>query len=406
MKRALDVVPAALAVGSEAPSCWRRWPSGSRSPGSPIYRQRRVGQGRRAVRDATSCARWSSAPSTMGAGLAVNEGDPRITRWARSCAGPRSTSCRTWSTCCAARCRSSARAHDPGAGRAVHGAPARPAGGQARHHRLGADQRAGVAAVVGAHRARRLVRRPPVAGARPEDPRCVRPDARHGATASTRGRPADGKPDTDRRPPHRRGQALRHRQRVRRARLRVAADPESARAGAVRGATFAWRRPRIDDPEYVPFLQELVEEHDVKAVRAADRPRHRGLLARGADLPAFVPAPMSAARRTTSTRPTSCCSSHGLPSPPTVLPGERAESYPVMVKPRRGRERARSTPRPTASRDGVLRRYVEEPVMVQRLMGGPGVLDRPALRPRRPLPERDPADDDRVARRRVDQGHR
>ena len=59
-----------------------------------------------------------------------------------------------------------------------------------------------------------------------------------------------------------------------------------------------------------------------------------------------------------------------MPSPPTVLPGEEPESYPVMVKPRRG-SGARSI-HPAADRNEMefFIRYVDEPVMVQRLMGG------------------------------------
>ncbi len=49
------------------------------------------------------------------------------------------------------------------AGRAVHRAPARPARGQARDHRLGAGQRPRLAAVVRAHRARPLLHRAPLA---------------------------------------------------------------------------------------------------------------------------------------------------------------------------------------------------------------------------------------------------
>jgi carbamoyl-phosphate synthase large subunit len=62
---------------------------------------------------------------------------------------------------------------------------------------------------------------------------------------------------------------------------------------------------------------------------------------------------------------------HGLPSPPTVLPGEAPPSYPVMVKPRRG-SGARSI-HPAVDREEMefFIRYVKEPVMVQRLMQGP-----------------------------------
>ena len=55
-------------------------------------------------------------------------------------------------------------------GREVHRSPAPPARGAARDHRLGADPRPRVALLGRADRARRLVRRPPLAAHRPADP--------------------------------------------------------------------------------------------------------------------------------------------------------------------------------------------------------------------------------------------
>ena len=99
---------------------------------------------------------------------------------ARSCAAPRSTSCRTWSTCCAARCRSSARA------RRSRSRSTQYTERQRRRldvapgpDRLGAGQRPRVAAVARAHRARPLVPRARVAAARPAHPRPHRADGRH-----------------------------------------------------------------------------------------------------------------------------------------------------------------------------------------------------------------------------------
>ena len=54
--------------------------SGWSRRGPAIYRQRRVGLGGARVRRAASCARWSTGAEQMGAGLAVDEGDARITR--------------------------------------------------------------------------------------------------------------------------------------------------------------------------------------------------------------------------------------------------------------------------------------------------------------------------------------
>jgi carbamoyl-phosphate synthase large subunit len=149
--------------------------------------------------------------------------------------------------------------------------------------------------------------------------------------------------------------------------LVVAADPNPL-APAQYAADVRVAPPRIDDPGYVPFLQALVAEHGVKAVVPLTD-LDIELLAR-AELPAFVPA-ADVCRATYDKYEThELLLSHGLPSPPTVLPGEEPESYPVMVKPRRG-SGARSIHRAAdrAEMDFFVG-YVDEPVMAQRLMGG------------------------------------
>ena len=147
----------------------------------------------------------------------------------------------------------------------------------------------------------------------------------------------------------------------------VAADP-SPLAPARYAADVRVAPPRIDDPGYVPFLEELVEEHGVKAVVPLTD-LDIEVLAR-ADLPAFVPDPEVCRATYDKYETHELLLSLGLPSPPTVLPGEEPASYPVMVKPRRG-SGARSI-HPAADREQMefFVRYVEEPVMVQRLMGG------------------------------------
>jgi lipopolysaccharide/colanic/teichoic acid biosynthesis glycosyltransferase len=80
VKRALDVVLAAtgLVVGSPvllaAIAAIR-----IESPGHPIYRQRRVGRGGRQF-DLYKLRTMVHGAEHVGAGMAVNEGDPRITR--------------------------------------------------------------------------------------------------------------------------------------------------------------------------------------------------------------------------------------------------------------------------------------------------------------------------------------
>ena len=148
----------------------------------------------------------------------------------------------------------------------------------------------------------------------------------------------------------------------------IAVDP-SPLAPARYAADLHLFPPRIDDPGYVPFLQDLVARHGVRAiVPLTDLDIE--VLAR-ADLPALVPAPEIARATFDKYEAHELLLSHGLPSPPTWLPEEEPDAYPVMVKPRQG-SGARSI-HPAADREekDFFVRYVKEPVMVQRLMDGP-----------------------------------
>ncbi|MEX2196089.1 MAG: ATP-grasp domain-containing protein [Thermoleophilaceae bacterium] len=148
----------------------------------------------------------------------------------------------------------------------------------------------------------------------------------------------------------------------------IAADPNPL-APAQYAAHVRVAPPLIDDPGYVPFLQDVCAEHGVTAVVPLTD-LDIEVLAR-ADLPAFVPE-AEVCRATYDKYEThELLLRHGLPSPPTVLGGEEPESYPVMVKPRRG-SGARSI-HPAADREQAefFTRYVKEPVMVQKLMDGP-----------------------------------
>jgi carbamoyl-phosphate synthase large subunit len=148
----------------------------------------------------------------------------------------------------------------------------------------------------------------------------------------------------------------------------VAADPNPL-APAQYAADLRVVPPPFDEPDYVPFLEELVREHDVRAVIPLTDLDIELLAA--ADLPAFVPPPEVARATFDKWEAHRVLLSHGLPSPPTVLPGEEPESYPVMVKPRRG-SGARSV-HPAADREQAefFCRYVDEPAMVQKLLTGP-----------------------------------
>ena len=160
-------------------------------------------------------------------------------------------------------------------------------------------------------------------------------------------------------------------------------------------------------PPTCPRCAELCEEHNVGAVvpltdldievlahgRAAGR------------LPAFVPDPEIARATFDKYEAHLLLERLGLPSPPTVLPGEPPAGFPVMVKPRQG-SGARSIHRADdPARRRVLRRLRAGADDDPADDGRSRILDRLPLRSSRALPERDSAHDDRVARRGVDQGH-
>jgi carbamoyl-phosphate synthase large subunit len=150
----------------------------------------------------------------------------------------------------------------------------------------------------------------------------------------------------------------------------IAADP-SPLAPAQYAADRRVAPPRIDDPDYVPFLLDLCAKHNVGAVVPLTDLDLEVLARARPELPAFVPDPEIARDTFDKYATHQLLLRHGLPSPPTVLPGEEPESYPVMVKPRQG-SGARSI-HPAADRAEMefFVNYVKEPVMVQRLMQGP-----------------------------------
>ncbi|MFL5821244.1 MAG: ATP-grasp domain-containing protein [Solirubrobacteraceae bacterium] len=152
----------------------------------------------------------------------------------------------------------------------------------------------------------------------------------------------------------------------------VAADPNPL-APAQYAAHARRAVPFVDDPDYVPALERLRDEFAVGAVVPLTDLDIEVLARARADgrLPAFVPDPEVAAATYDKYEAHVLLQRHRLPSPPTVLPGEPVDAFPVMVKPRRG-SGARSI---HAARDAAeaefFCRYIPEPVMVQRLMRGP-----------------------------------
>jgi carbamoyl-phosphate synthase large subunit len=152
----------------------------------------------------------------------------------------------------------------------------------------------------------------------------------------------------------------------------IAADPNPL-APAQYAAHHRRAVPRIDDPAYVPALAALCEQFGVGAVvPLTDLDLEVLAHARAAGaLPAFVPDPEIARATFDKYEAHLLLTRLGLPSPPTVLPGEPVEYFPVMVKPRQG-SGARSIHRAddlAAARFFVD--YVREPTMVQKFMDGP-----------------------------------
>jgi len=153
----------------------------------------------------------------------------------------------------------------------------------------------------------------------------------------------------------------------------VAADPNPL-APAQYAAHVRAPVPRIAEPAYVPALRALCDEHGVGAVvpltdldiETLARAREAG------ELPeALVPSSATAAATYDKYETHLTLERLGLPTPPTVLPGEEPPSYPVMVKPRRGSGARSIHPARDAEQAAFFVGYVDEPVMVQQLMDGP-----------------------------------
>jgi carbamoyl-phosphate synthase large subunit len=148
----------------------------------------------------------------------------------------------------------------------------------------------------------------------------------------------------------------------------VAADP-SPLAPAQYAADVRVAPPRVDDASYLPFLTELADRHDVRAVVPLTD-LDLEVLARS-ELPAFVPEPDVCRATFDKFQAHELLASHGLPSPPTWLPGDPPLGFPAVVKPRRGSGSRSIHPAADAEEAAFFARYVKEPVMVQRRMDGP-----------------------------------
>jgi carbamoyl-phosphate synthase large subunit len=152
----------------------------------------------------------------------------------------------------------------------------------------------------------------------------------------------------------------------------VAADPNPL-APAQYAAHHRVAVPPIADPGYVPALQELCERHNVRAVvPLTDLDIEVLAHARASGrLPAFVPDPEIARATFDKYEAHLLLQGLGLPSPPTVLPGEPIASFPVMIKPRQGSGARSIHPAGDQRAADFFIGYVPEPTMVQKLMNGP-----------------------------------
>ncbi len=152
----------------------------------------------------------------------------------------------------------------------------------------------------------------------------------------------------------------------------VACDPNPL-APAQYAATVRTSVPLIKDPDYVPALQRLATEHDVGAIVPLTDLDIEVLAHARADgrLPqALVPDPEIARRTFDKHECHLLLKEHGLPSPPTVLPGTEPPSYPVMVKPIQGSGARNIFLARTPEEAKFFINYIDEPVMLQRAMGG------------------------------------
>ena len=154
----------------------------------------------------------------------------------------------------------------------------------------------------------------------------------------------------------------------------IAADPNPL-APARYAAHHRVAVPLIRDPGYVPALRALCDEHGVGAIVPLTDLDIEVLAQARADgaLPeALVPGPDTARATYDKYEAHLTLQRLGLPSPPTVLPGEPVERYPVMLKPRRGSGAEAIHVARDAEEAAFFARYLRDhDPMVQRRMDGP-----------------------------------
>jgi carbamoyl-phosphate synthase large subunit len=154
----------------------------------------------------------------------------------------------------------------------------------------------------------------------------------------------------------------------------VAADPNPL-APAQYAAHHRVAVPLIKDPDYVPTLRALCDEHGVGAIVPLTDLDIETLAQARADgrLPeALVPPPRTATATYDKYEAHLELQRLGLPSPPTVLPNQEPPFFPVVVKPRRGSGAESIHFARDADEAAFFVRYLDPtPVMVQKRMDGP-----------------------------------
>ncbi len=164
------------------------------------------------------------------------------------------------------------------------------------------------------------------------------------------------------------------------------------------------------DPGYVPALAGLVREYDVRLVVPLTDLDHVTLAEAREELePALVLLPTAEICRQVGDKYLAhqLFSRLGIPSPPSWLPGEVPADarYPLLVKVREGFGSRHIYRAADPDELAFFLRYTPVESFVQQLCLGEEFSIDVFCDTREPLPERDPAHDDPVQGRRVDQGH-